>query len=117
MRMLMRVLGITALVLIAGAARASDDGACRLISRCFHPFSDYVDGVMGDPYPIGEHTLALDGYVRYRQLDNKVRRMPFQLQMRAVDGERMYRVIPDDEHNTGDFGPSTSCVMRNWQTK
>ena len=42
--------------------------------------------------------------------------MPFQMQARSVDGDRMWRVIPDDEHDTGDFGPSTSCYMRQWQT-
>jgi len=103
-------------LLASGAAFADDDVVGKEISDCFHPFATFVDAHSGDPYSIGEHTKAYDGYIRYRQLDDRVRRMPFQMQARSVDGDRMWRVIPDDEHDTGDFGPSTTCYMRQWQT-
>jgi hypothetical protein len=110
------VASVLAVLLVSGAAFAGDDGMGELISKCFHPFATFVDSHQGDAYSIGEHTKAIDGYLRYRQLDDRVRRMPYQVQVRTVDGDRMWRVLPDDEHDTGDFGPSTTCYMRQWRT-
>jgi len=105
------------ILLFSGLGQADNSSAIlKAISECFHPFSDYVDGQIGSPYQVSEHTRAMDGHVRYRQLDNHVKRMPFQLQVRDVDGERMWRVVPDDENDSGQFGPSTTCNMRQWHS-
>jgi hypothetical protein len=118
MKNLWAVVTLSCLVLFSSACLAGDKQTLlSSISNCFHPFSDYVDGQLGESYSIGSHTRAADGTVRYRQPDNHVRRMPFQIQLREVDGDTMWRVLPDEEHDTGDFGPSASCAMRQWRSK
>src|SRR5271154_399441 len=99
MRRMVRAALTVGLLMASGVAFADSttDDMGKVICDCFHPFATFVDAHSGDPYNIGEHTKAYDGYIRYRQLDDKVRRMPFQMQARRVDGDTMWRVLPDDE--------------------
>ncbi len=107
---------IAASVTVNGTAGA-DDGpfSPRGISGCFHPFSDYVDSRWSDAEVSG-HTRTKDGTIRYRTPDNHIHHMPVEIQVRSVDGETEWRVLPDDEKDDGPMGASPSCAMRHWQS-
>jgi hypothetical protein len=108
---------IVGVALICGAALADSGSVHETVSKCFHPFSDFVSGTwLGDAYSIGEHTVARDGVLKYRPLNNHVYTMRYVFQVREVDGDKMYRVIPDDETDTGPMGPDSSCRQRQWQS-
>jgi hypothetical protein len=106
---------VAALTVSGPADAARDDDLGRTISECFHPFSAYMSVRWGDGHKSG-HTVSTDAAVKYRPLNNKVYTMPFTIQIREVDDEMEWRVIPDAEGDTGPMGPDPACKLRNWQS-
>ncbi len=115
---LSHALMISGVLLVASTAVAADrELVVPRIAGCFHPASHYIDGTLSESYDVDAHTRAVDGLVRYRQPNDKVKRMPFVIQYRDMGGRRMWRVIPDEGEDTGDAAPSPTCALRNWHAR
>lgn len=114
-RGLVLMAAVAALGVSSHAEADGSDGVGEAVSKCFHPFSDFVSVRWGEKRVSG-HTTSKDGAVKYRPLNNKVYTMPFTIQIREVDEEKEWRVIPDAENDTGPMGPDPQCRLRTWQS-
>jgi hypothetical protein len=110
------VFGVLATVVLA--TRAEADGGTLLgetISKCFHPSAEFVS-VAWSERRMAEHTVTKTGTIRYSTPDGKLCSLPVTLEMRQVERDRTWRVLPDASQDTGPLSPDPLCKLREWQS-